>query len=82
MYLAIPMALALSACSVTKNMIFVNGPKDLENKVNSGNVNVEAINNMQREINYAFEKKCIPYQSLMMSNRPYEFGHPYLNIPK
>ena len=30
MYLAVPVILGLSACSVTKDFVFVNSPKDLE----------------------------------------------------
>lgn len=79
MYLTLALTIGVSSCSITKNMVFVNGPKDLEYKVNAGTVNQEAINNMQKGL-YAFkdfDNKCIPYQSLIRNNKQYEFGHPY-----
>ena len=81
-YLAIPALVAFcSSCSITKNMTIANSCDDLEYRVNAGKVTEESVNNLQRGIDNAFEKKCIPYQTLIANNKPYEFGHNY-SMPK
>jgi len=65
-------------------MVWVNGPRDLENRVNSEKIHQAQIDNMQRGMNYLYtgsNKKTIPYQTLVNNNRQYESGHQYF-IPK
>jgi hypothetical protein len=80
-YLAIPLALGLSSCSVTKeithNMVLVNSPKDLEYKVNVGNVTAErdiSVRTQQKETQvnatakpYS-EIRFIPYKPATSTN--------------
>jgi hypothetical protein len=92
MYLAAPLVLGLSACSVTRNMVFVNSSKDLEYRINASNMTEEAIKNVQRgvcHINKDYVStpylgmKLIPYQSLGMGmNKPYKYEYRDFHFPK
>jgi hypothetical protein len=86
-YFALPLVLGLGACSVTKNMIFVNGPKDLEQRINSGNMNLCNIN-VQRESDHTrkyyftkphLETNHIPYQPLLINAKTYNPEYPYVS---
>jgi len=95
-YLAVPIVLGLSACSVTKeiteNMIFVNGPKDMKYKTNTYEMTAEqdirakTILREQRETNtvdkHYFDIKLIPYQQSATNTTPYMLNYSIPPIPK
>jgi hypothetical protein len=50
LYLAAPLIVGLSACSVSKNFVFTNGPRDLEYKFYIDNINNVGNNDISTKI--------------------------------
>jgi hypothetical protein len=91
MYLIIPFVLGFYSCSVTKeiteNMIFVNGPKDLEYRINAGNATAYRNISVLREIKetnavnkHYFDLKFVPYQQSGININAIP-NTPYYSVP-
>ncbi len=61
LYLAAPLIVGLSACSVSKNFVFTNGPRDLEYKFYIDNMNTVGNNDVSTKIT----------KSIMDANKQY-----------